>query len=153
MNIRKAINKDIEKCVKIASSLSDWFDDHDVEMIKNALESYDVYVYDDLSIKGFMCLERKSDNVIEIKYIGVCEEFQHEGIGGSMLMFIEDYCFGKIDGYIEVKTLDSAINYEPYAKTRNFYEKKGFVQIESIKPYPGWNNNCPCAIYVKYVIS
>lgn len=36
-----------------------------------------------------------------------------------------------------------------YARTRKFYEQRGFHLLEEIDPYPGWDPGNPCAIYVK----
>jgi len=38
---------------------------------------------------------------------------------------------------------------QPYAKTRRFYEKRGFVPVLVIDPYPEWGE--PMALYVKPV--
>lgn len=38
-----------------------------------------------------------------------------------------------------------------YAKTRNFYKKLGFTSLEIIHPYPGWGDDNPCQIFVKFL--
>jgi hypothetical protein len=48
----------------------------------------------------------------------------------------------------ELKTLDSSVDYEPYQATRAFWERMGFIQIDTIDPLPGWNPGDPAAIYV-----
>jgi len=47
------------------------------------------------------------------------------------------------------KTLAPDVEYAPYEATRRFYEKKGFIHLETIDPYPGWDPGNPCAIYVR----
>lgn len=49
---------------------------------------------------------------------------------------------------VEVKTLDASAGYEPYLATRAFWERHGFVQIDTIDPLPGWQPGNPAAIYV-----
>lgn len=49
---------------------------------------------------------------------------------------------------VEVKTLDATAAYEPYVATRAFWEHRGFHQIDSIDPLPGWQPGNPSAIYV-----
>jgi GNAT superfamily N-acetyltransferase len=49
---------------------------------------------------------------------------------------------------VEVKTLDGSANYEPYEATLAFWEGRGFIKIDVIDPFPGWQPGNPCAIYV-----
>lgn len=49
---------------------------------------------------------------------------------------------------VEVKTLDQAVDYPPYVATRAFWERRGFVQIDTIDPLPGWRPGNPAALYV-----
>jgi hypothetical protein len=56
----------------------------------------------------------------------------------------------EVDGVllVEVKTLDASTGYEPYVATRAFWERRGFVQIDTIDPLPGWQPGNPSAFYV-----
>ncbi len=36
----------------------------------------------------------------------------------------------------------------PYQATQAFWERKGFVQIDTIDPLPGWQPGNPAAVYV-----
>ena len=38
--------------------------------------------------------------------------------------------------------------YRPYQATRAFWERNGFVHIDTIDPLPGWEPGNPAAIYV-----
>jgi hypothetical protein len=49
---------------------------------------------------------------------------------------------------VEVKTLGSSAGYAPYDATRAFWEHRGFVQIDTIDPLPGWRSGNPAAVYV-----
>jgi GNAT superfamily N-acetyltransferase len=49
---------------------------------------------------------------------------------------------------VEVKTLDRSAGYEPYEATRAFWQRRGFVHIDTIDPLPGWQPGNPAAIYV-----
>lgn len=147
MTIRKAKNEELDRCVEIARSLSDWFDATDMVGIEKSIRSFPAYVYDDNEIIGFVSIKEKSNQVIEIEVFAVDSKNQHKGIGTELLKYIENVVAkGRI---IEVKTLDSSNDYEPYVQTRAFYEKNGFVKIDVISPYPGWSEDCPCAIYIK----
>ena len=48
----------------------------------------------------------------------------------------------------EAKTLDSSSGYRPYEATRAFWERNGFVHVDTIDPLPGWEPGNPAAIYV-----
>lgn len=147
MVIRKAKNEELDRCIEIARNLSDWFNDTDMIGIEKSIRSLPVYVYDDNGIIGFISIKEKSDQVIEIENFAVDSIRQHKGIGTELLKYIENkLAKGSI---IEVKTLDNSNDYKPYAQTRAFYEKNGFVKVEVINPYPGWSEDCPCAIYIK----
>ena len=39
------------------------------------------------------------------------------------------------------------LSYKPYDETRKFYERKGFVRVALINPYPEWGEEA--LIYVK----
>jgi len=148
MNIRKATAKDNEACLNIAKGLPEWFNEKGVVEIAKDLKNLTTYIADDGDMLAFVCLDRKSAKVIEIKHIAVKRNSQGHGIGTTIIGYIEtEVAPGKI---IEVKTLDESSEYEPYVKTRAFYNKNGFIKIEVVDPYPGWDKGNPCAIYVKY---
>lgn len=49
---------------------------------------------------------------------------------------------------VEVKALDRSAGYPPCEATRAFWERRGFVQVDTIDPLPGWEEGNPAAIYV-----
>ena len=51
-------------------------------------------------------------------------------------------------GLVEGKTLDRSADYAPYEATRAFWERRGFRQIDTLDPLPGWEPGNPAAIYV-----
>jgi hypothetical protein len=52
---------------------------------------------------------------------------------------------------VEAKTLDRSSGYRPYEATRAFWERNGFIQVDTIDPLPGWPPGNPAAIYVAAV--
>lgn len=148
MNIRLAKKSEFSDCMKIVNGLTDWFDEDDAKAIEEAIHSLPVYIYiDNNRIIGFACINNKFNNAIEIEYLAVNINNRDKGIGTEIINFIENTIAKNMP--IEVKTLDEGRDYEPYSKTRAFFEKNGFVKIEVIYPYPGWSEGCPCAIYIK----
>ena len=49
---------------------------------------------------------------------------------------------------MEAKTLDRSCGYRPYESTRAFWERNGFIHIDTIDPLPGWRPGNPAAIYI-----
>ena len=49
---------------------------------------------------------------------------------------------------LEVKTLDRSADYQPYVVTRAFCEGRGFIQIDTIDPFPDRPPGNPAAICV-----
>jgi GNAT superfamily N-acetyltransferase len=147
MTIRSFKKEDYDACVTIANNLTEWFDKNELADIAQNVTKIPTFVVDDNGVQAYICVELKSTQVIELKHFAVIKERQNRGLGTELLSFIEkQYPNAKI---IEVKTLDESRAYEPYARTRAFYEKNGFIKIDVIDPYPGWEPNSPCAIYIK----
>jgi N-acetylglutamate synthase-like GNAT family acetyltransferase len=147
MGIRKAIKKDFSTCVQIAKNLPEWFDAKELLEISKDVEKLPTFVIEDSGILAFVCIENKSEKVIEIKHLAVEKNHQKKGLGTTLLKFIKNQ-YPKSELMV-VKTLDESVDYKPYERTRAFYEKNGFIKIAVIDPYPGWSPGNSCAIYVK----
>ena len=148
MLIRKANDNDIGRCIEIAIGLVDWFDEKAIEDITKEIKIFPTYVCDDNgTIVGFICVKDKFTSAIEIKWMGVDINNRRRGVGAKLINYIDNELAK--DKILTVKTLDDSSDYAPYSATRAFYEKNGFVKIDVIVPYPGWSEDCPCAIYVR----
>jgi ribosomal protein S18 acetylase RimI-like enzyme len=82
-------------------------------------------------------------------WLGVLPEMQNKKIGNKLVSESLKES-GEKYKVCEVKTLSETDSYEPYKKTRAFYKSVGFIGIETIDPYPEWENN-PCQIFVKFI--
>ncbi len=49
---------------------------------------------------------------------------------------------------VEAKTLDRSAGYQPYEATRAFWERRGFIQVDTVVPLRGWQPGNPAAIYI-----
>lgn len=147
MEIRLSKTEEIQDCLNIARSLDDWFDDSDLVDIEEHLRSLPVHVAVDSGVVGYVCMDESLPEAVEIKDMAVAAGRQRRGIGAALIKYVENQYSNK--KMIVVKTLDESREYEPYARTRSFYEKNGFVKVDVINPYPGWSDSCPCAIYAK----
>ena len=143
---------DILSVLNIAESLPSYFTSDALVEMACDFQCHDLYTAKvDDRILGFMSLYRKNDRIAEISWLAVLECHQRSGIGSHLLEFaIMDL---QVANYqiLEVKTLAETANYAPYEKTHRFYQKHGFISLETIIPYPGWDIDCPCEIYVKII--
>ena len=100
-------------------------------------------------VVGFVAIKRKNNHVAEISWMAVELEHQRQGIGSALVDRVANDLRSQGIRVLEVKTLAEDVEYSPYEKTRRFYEKMGFIHLETIDPYSEWERGTPCAIYVK----
>jgi GNAT superfamily N-acetyltransferase len=82
----------------------------------------------------------------EIYVMGVRRDRHGQGLGTALLEAAEDYLRGRDVEYLQVKTLGPSYPDEGYARTRAFYEARGFVPLEELHDL--WEHN-PCLLMVK----
>jgi GNAT superfamily N-acetyltransferase len=70
------------------------------------------------------------------------------GHGTTLLGHVLDHLAGVGISVVEAKTLDRSSGYRPYEATRAFWERNGFIHLDTIDPLPGWPPGNPAAIYV-----
>jgi GNAT superfamily N-acetyltransferase len=70
------------------------------------------------------------------------------GHGTRLLGHVLDHLAIAGISVVEAKTLDRSAGYRPYEATRAFWERSGFIQVDTIDPLPGWAPGNPAAIYV-----
>jgi ribosomal protein S18 acetylase RimI-like enzyme len=129
-------------------SLSDHFDDHALHQAPLDARRHGAWLLEDSGgLVSFLVAERRG-RVAEILWMATRPDARHRGHGTALLehVFAELQREGVV--MVEVKTLDASEDYEPYEATRAFYERMGFVHLDTIDPYPGWAPGNPCAIYV-----
>lgn len=150
MNLRAGIEKDIEDCVDIAEGMDEYFTEDALENMKKELKKHEFFVIEDeKETSGFISLDIKNEECADISWLAVKKDKRGSGFGRELIHHSENYLREKGIQILEVKTLSEDADYEPYARTRKFYEKMDFVHLETIDPYPGWDEGNPCSIYVK----
>lgn len=97
---------------------------------------------------GFAVVERRAQGAAEFLWMAVRASRRGGGIGTTLLDQVLDELAGDGVHVVEAKTLDRGAAYTPYVATRAFWEGRGFVQIDTIDPLPGWQPGNPSAIYV-----
>ncbi len=147
--VRASTSRDVSACMEIVSGLPDHFTPDVPRKVEAHLRDHDGWVVTEAdAVVAFAVAERRSDRAAEILWIAVEADRRGEGIGTLLV----DRLIGELadDGVrvIEAKSLDRSADYEPYVATRAFWERSGFVQIDTIDPLPGWEAGNPAAIYV-----
>lgn len=153
-NIRviKGSKQHVDCCLAIARELPQYFTEQGIAAINRDLHAHRLYAALDADqVIGFVTIQSKSSQVAEISWMAARPERQHQGIGTLLIRHIVADLKAEGTRLLEVKTVAPDVDYAPYEKTRRFYESVGFVHLETIDPYPGWEPGNPCAIYVMWL--
>lgn len=140
--------KDYKSALRVAENSRNYFETG-FEDLKRDLKEHLLYgAYIGNKMVGFITYKENNKDVIEISWLAVISSKRNLGIG-SKLVKESLMRLGGSYKVCEVKTLAETHPDPGYAKTRKFYSKLGFVSLEIINPYPGWDNDSPCQIFVK----
>jgi len=137
--------------LRIMRSLPIWFSPpEDIENKAIIHRDYPFFAaYDGNAPIGFVALKIHNEFTADVFNLGVLEEYHRQGIGRQLLEAAERYCLDNGYQFLTVKTLDSSAEYEPYARTRAFYRKMGFIPLEVFLTF--WNAENPCLFMAKYL--
>ncbi len=149
-----AADTQAEACLAIARALPEYFTADAVAQLRRDLAEHAVYVVEERSdqaeaVTGFAVVARKNGAVAEVLGLAMHPARQGRGHGSTLLTTVTERLRAHDVALLEVKTLAPDARYAPYDATRRFYERAGFVHLETVDPYPGWEPGNPCAIYVK----
>jgi GNAT superfamily N-acetyltransferase len=131
-------------CEHVLRDLPDWFG------IEGATAAYisDVAGLPTLAIgdDALLSLKLHTPRAAEVFVMGVRRARHGQGLGTALLRAAEAYLRARHVEYLQVKTLGPSHPDEGYARTRAFYEARGFVPLEEIHDL--WEDN-PCLLLVK----
>lgn len=147
----KALKTDEERraCLEIAKALPEWFNEVGLKAMERDLREEETFIaVEDGQVLGFVTLKPVSDKALEILWMAVRRELRGRGVSSQLLGFIEGLAREKGFEVLVVKT-SGDLSYRPYDETRRFYEKRGFMRIALIDPYPEWGEEA--LIYVKCI--
>jgi ribosomal protein S18 acetylase RimI-like enzyme len=149
LTVRRSAARDTDQCLAIVRELPDYFTEDVPAKVERDLGAHPGWVaVENERVIGFVVVDRRSRGAAEILWIAVADAKRGHGVGSALL----DQLVGELadDGVrvLEVKTLDKSADYQPYAVTYAFYQRHGFIQIDTIDPLPGWPPGNPAAIYV-----
>lgn len=149
MNIHIIKTDEADEAYNIAERLPGYFNEQGLREIKAAVTKDTLFgAFDEDKMVGFVIYKELNPEAVELAWMGVLTEYQSQGVGTQMV----EESLNEIKGQYklcEVKTLAETKPDPGYAKTRAFYKKLGFIPLEIIDPYPGWEGDNPCQILVK----
>jgi GNAT superfamily N-acetyltransferase len=149
LTVRRLAAEDVPALGGIVRGLPDYFTDDVAAKVASDAASHGGWVLADAAdIAGFAIAERRSAAGAEILWMAVASARRGRGGGTVLLNRVLDDLAANGVSVVEVKTLDRAAGYPPYEATRAFWERRGFVQVDTIDPLPGWQPGNPAAIYV-----
>ncbi|PWH07867.1 N-acetyltransferase [Brachybacterium endophyticum] len=97
-------------------------------------------------VVGVTLIDRHFPHVTEVHLTVVDRAVHGSGVGTAMLRAIESDAVHRGVRLLEVKTLGASHPDAGYARTRHFYEKRGFLALEETDL---WGGDTPCLIMVK----
>ena len=147
--VRRFAAGDAPAVTAIIRGLPDYFtDDVPAKAERDAADHEAWVITDSGTVAGFAIAARKSSGGAEILWIAVDAARRGHGHGTRLLGHVLDDLAAAGVSVVEAKTLDGSSGYQPYEATRAFWERNGFVQVDTIDPLPGWQPGNPAAIYV-----
>lgn len=150
MAVRLATAADEAALLGLAKELPQYFNEAGLAALEHDVKCRETGVAEEAgAIQGFLVLDVKSPSVGELLWMAVAPAHQNRGVGSHLLDVVLGDLRRRHIQLVEVKTLAASVDYPPYARTRRFWERHGFVLVEEIDPYPLWDPGNPCAIYVR----
>ena len=151
MKIVKNEKKYASKCLALARDLTEHFTPSTMKHLSADLQSDLLYAaLDDVkNVTGFLCLRRVNAQAAEVTWLAVARNNWDRGPGADLLARAAGDAKGKGARLLVAKLLSPSTEYKPYEKTWSFYAKQGFIVVDTINPYPGWEPGQACAIFVK----
>jgi GNAT superfamily N-acetyltransferase len=131
-------------CELVLRDLPDWFG------IEEATTAYiaDVAALPTFAVgeDAFLSLKLHNPRAAEVYVMGVRRDRHGQGLGTLLLDAAQTYLGARAVEYLQVKTLGPSQSDAGYARTRRFYEARGFVPLEELHDL--WKDN-PCLLLVK----
>ena len=146
-SVRAATAEDAVACVEIVVGLPDFFTDDVPDKVRSDLRDHGGWVIDDQGgVLGFAIVQRRGTRAAEILWAAVADGRRAAGLGSRLINDVLDELGADGVQIVEVKTLNPSADYAPYDATRAFWLSCGFIQIDTIDPFPEWPPGNPAAI-------
>ena len=147
IRLRSAAPDDVPALAALMEGLPEWFTAEAVETVRAVAGALPgIAAVDEAgAVVGFVLWEQRPGEW-EICWIAVDKVRHRQGIGRLLMTRMLALAQEAGVGRIRVATVAPTEDYEPYARTRAFYEAFGFA-IQEIKP-AGWPDGTDRADYV-----
>jgi GNAT superfamily N-acetyltransferase len=147
--VRRAAPADGPACEAVLRSLPDHFTPDVPATVAADMAQHPAWVVEDGgTVTGFAVVDRRSPAAVELLWAAVAAGRRGAGLGTRLVEQVLAELAADGVRLVEVRTLDGSAGYAPYEATRGFWEARGFVRVDVVDPYPGWQPGNPCAIYV-----
>jgi ribosomal protein S18 acetylase RimI-like enzyme len=97
------------------------------------------------AVLGFLLWHHEGSEC-EVKWIAVSPSFHRQGVGRRLIDGLVERAQGCGVMHVHVATVAPTVAYEPYARTRRFYESCGF-RLAAVEP-GGWPDGTDKGTYV-----
>jgi ribosomal protein S18 acetylase RimI-like enzyme len=147
--VRRGQAEDGPAAAAIIRGLPEYFTADVPAKVERDAANHEAWVITDSgTVAGFAIAGRKSPGGAEILWIAVDAARRGQGHGTTLLSHVLNHLAEAGISVVEAKTLDRSSGYRPYEATWAFWERNGFIHIDTIDPLPGWPPGNPAAIYV-----
>jgi GNAT superfamily N-acetyltransferase len=141
--VRRFQAGDAPAAAAIIRGLPDYFTADVPAKVERDAASHEAWVIiEGGTVAGIAVAARKSPAGAEILWIAVDAARRSRGHGTTLLSHVLDYLADAGISVVEAKTLDRSSGYRPYEATRAFWERNGFIHLDTIDPLPGWPPGC-----------
>jgi len=133
----------------LSAMLPDWFGQPESNA-KYAVQAeiLDGYIAESEGVpRGMLLLNWSSPVSAEVYWMGVDPAYHRSGLGRALMAAAVEAAHKRGVKYLFVMTLHPDVRYEPYQRTRRFYEAMGFVYVLE-EQFPA-NPESPTAYYLK----
>lgn len=146
-HLRAFAEEDRRECERILRALPEWFG------IESANAAYieacgrmPTWIAErEGNVVGFVIIREHNPRAAEIECLAVQPDLHRAGVGRELVAHVESLLDAE---YLQVKTLGPSMQYEPYERTRAFYEALGFVPLEEHPKGTLWETD-PALVMVK----
>jgi len=133
-------------CETVLRDLPEWFgiESATAAYIRDVAELPTLGIGDD----AILSLKLHTPLAAEVYVMGVRRSRHGQGLGTALVQAAEEYLRARGVEYLQVKSLGPSDPDERYARTRAFYDARGFAALEELHEL--WEHN-PCLLMVKHL--
>jgi len=138
-------------CRSILEQLPEWFGipESNTDYARLADEGPAWLAVEDGEVVGLMLLKPHFGTAVEVYLLAVVPARHRRGVGRALIGAGEAQAAARGARFLTVKTRGPSLPYEPYERTRAFYEAVGFVPVEEFTEI--WGPENPALLMVKAV--